>query len=168
MSYSEHQQDAAAIVAGCAVVTISDSRTEANDASGATIKRLVTEAGHKVVHYQIVRNDPGELEAMLARLLGRADIDAIFSSGGTGLSRRDQTVAVLRRRLDVSLDGFGELFRSLSYQEIGSGAMMSRALGGVARGKLLFAMPGSTSAVELAMSKLILPELRHMIGQIRK
>jgi molybdopterin adenylyltransferase len=168
MAYAEHQHEAAGIVAGCAVVTLSDTRTEATDTSGAAVKRLVAEAGHHVVHYQIVRDDPGELEPLLAKLLGREDVHAILLNGGTGVARRDQTIGVVRRRLDVVLDGFGELFRALSYQEIGSGAMLSRALGGVARGKLLFAMPGSTKAVELAMSKLILPELRHLIWQIRK
>lgn len=155
-------------MAGCAVVTLSDTRTEADDASGAAIQRLVTEAGHKVVHYQIIRDDPGQLEPLLAKLLGREEVHALLLNGGTGVSKRDQTIGVVRRRLDVLLDGFGELFRALSYQEIGSGAMLSRAIGGVARGKLLFAMPGSTKAVELAMSKLILPELRHLISQLNK
>jgi molybdopterin adenylyltransferase len=168
MSYQQHQQDAGGIKAKFAVVTLSDTRTEATDASGATIKRLLTEAQHTVVDYQIIRDEPGELDPLLARLLGRPDVDVILTNGGTGISKRDQTIQVVHRRLELELPGFGELFRSLSYQEIGSGAILSRAIGGVARGKLLFAMPGSTKAVELAMSKLILPELGHLLSQLRK
>jgi molybdenum cofactor biosynthesis protein B len=168
MSYQQHQHDAVGIAVGCAVVTLSDTRTEATDTSGAAIKRLLAEAGHMVVDYQIIRDEPGELDPLLARLLGRADVDAILTNGGTGISKRDQTFQVVYRRLEMELPGFGELFRSLSYQEIGSGAMLSRAIGGIARGKLLFAMPGSTKAVELAMSKLILPELGHLVSQLRK
>jgi len=168
MSYTEHQQDAAAITVGCAVVTLSDTRTTTTDTSGALIQRLLTEAGHKVADYKIVHDEPSEFDPLLARLLGRDDVDAILTNGGTGISHRDQTIAVVRRRLDLVLDGFGELFRMLSFQEIGSGAMLSRAIAGVSRGKLIFAMPGSTKAVELAMTKLILPELRHLLGQLRK
>lgn|ERR1700722_3897033 len=168
MSYQQHQHDASGIVVGCAVVTLSDTRTEATDSSGAAIQRLLAEAGHKVLHYEIVHDEPAEFDPLLARLLGRADVEVVLTNGGTGISRRDQTIQVVQRRLDTVLDGFGELFRSLSYQEIGSGAMLSRAVGGVARGKLVFAMPGSTKAVELAMTKLILPELRHLVSQVRK
>jgi len=154
MSYQQHQHDASGIVVGCAVVTLSDTRTEATDSSGAAIQRLLAEAGHKVLHYEIVHDEPAEFDPLLARLLGRADVEVVLTNGGTGISRRDQTIQVVQRRLDTVLDGFGELFRSLSYQEIGSGAMLSRAVGGVARGKLVFAMPGSTKAVELAMHSL--------------
>jgi molybdenum cofactor biosynthesis protein B len=168
MSYQEHQIQAAGASVACAIVTLSDTRTPATDASGAAILRLLSEAGHKALDQQIIRDDPAEFDPHLARLLARADVDAILTTGGTGISGRDQTISVVSRRLEIALDGFGELFRMLSWQEIGSGAMLSRAIGGVARGKLIFAMPGSTSAVELAMTKLILPELGHMVAQLRK
>jgi molybdenum cofactor biosynthesis protein B len=168
MSYETHQRDAAGAAVHCAVVTISDTRTTADDASGAAIQRLIAQAGHKVTHYQIVRDEPAELNGLLDNLFTRADVEAILTTGGTGISRRDQTISVVERRLETILPGFGELFRMLSWEEIRSGAMLSRAVGGVARGKLLFAMPGSTKAVELAMSKLILPELGHLVSELRK
>jgi molybdenum cofactor biosynthesis protein B len=168
MSYTEHHASAEAIVARCAIVTLSDSRTEETDRSGATIKLLLESADHLVTHYQIIPDDPGELEMLLEMLLGAADVDAILTNGGTGISRRDQTIGVIERLITLPLPGFGELFRMLSWNEIGSGAMLSRAVGGVARGKLLFAMPGSTAAVELAMTKLILPEMGHLLFEVRK
>jgi molybdenum cofactor biosynthesis protein B len=168
MSYESHQRDAAGVAVNCAVITISDTRTPADDAGGGAIQRLVAEAGHKVAHYQIVRDEPAELNQVLDTLISRPDVDAILLTGGTGISRRDQTICVVEKRLETILPGFGELFRMLSWEQIGSGAMLSRAAGGVAGGKLLFAMPGSTKAVELAMSKLILPELRHLISELRK
>jgi molybdenum cofactor biosynthesis protein B len=168
MTYELHHAAAASVSVGCAIVTLSDTRTEATDSSGAAIKRLLTEAGHKVVQYEICRDEPGEFDPLLAKLLARQDVEAVLTNGGTGVSRRDQTIPVVRRRLEFVLDGFGELFRMLSWQEIGSGSMLSRALGGVARGKLVFAMPGSTKAVELAMTKLILPEIGHLVTEIKK
>lgn len=168
MSYQQHQTESAGIAAGCAIVTLSDTRTEANDTSGAAIRRLLTEAGHKVIDYHVIRDEPELLDPLLAKLLARAEVDAVLTNGGTGVSKRDHTIGVVQRRLDVILPGFGELLRMLSWQEIGSGAMASRAIGGVARGKLVFAMPGSTPAVELAMNRLILPELAHLLHQLRK
>ena len=168
MSYDQHQRDAAGSSVGCAVVTLSDTRTAETDASGAAIQKLATEAGHRVVDYRIIKDEPADLEKALAALLARADVDAILTNGGTGISRRDQTIDVVSRRIEIPLPGFGELFRMLSWQQIGSGAMLSRAVGGICRGKLIFAMPGSTKAVELAMSKLILPELGHLVREINK
>lgn len=168
MAYAEHQQSAQAIRVACAVVTLSDTRTPQTDKSGAAIRELLAAAGHDVIDHRIVKDDPRELEPALATLLGRADVDAILTTGGTGVSRRDQTIAVIEKLLDTSLPGFGEIFRQLSYDQIGSGAMLSRAAAGVAKGKVVFAMPGSTHAVELAMTKLILPELRHLVYELRK
>jgi molybdenum cofactor biosynthesis protein B len=168
MAYSEHRASAESLVARCAVITLSDTRDESSDSSGAMAKRLIESADHIVTHYQIIPDDPGELEMLLEMLLGTTDVDAILTNGGTGISRRDQTVKVIERMLDVPLPGFGELFRMLSWEQIASGAMLSRAVGGVSRGKLLFAMPGSTAAVELAMTKLILPEIGHLIHELRK
>jgi len=168
MSYESHQRGAAGLSVGCAVITLSDTRTVENDTSGAAIQRLLGEAGHKTIDYRIIPDDPATFDALLGKFLGNADVQAILTNGGTGISRRDRTMEVVRRRLEFTIDGFGELFRMLSWQEIGSGAMLSRAAGGIARGKLLFSMPGSTKAVELAMTKLILPELGHLVGELRK
>jgi molybdopterin adenylyltransferase len=170
MSYQEHAKAAAAVelTARCAVVTVSDSRTEATDVSGKRICEILSGGGHSIAHYGIVSNDRTKLAELLGLLLGRSDLDVILTTGGTGVGRRDQTVDVVERLLERQLEGFGELFRFLSWGEIGSGAILSRAIGGVAKGKLVFAMPGSSGAVELAVSKLILPELRHLLNELRK
>jgi molybdenum cofactor biosynthesis protein B len=162
MSYSQHRTSSANRIVRCAVVTLSDTRTTETDTSGKKIIELLKTAGHLLADYRILKDEPFELTAALNALLGQADVDAILTTGGTGISRRDQTVEVIEKILEQPLPGFGELFRFLSYQQIASGAMLSRAVGGIARGKLIFAMPGSTGAVELAMTKLILPEVRHL------
>lgn len=168
MSYQQHQQTSAPLVARCAIVTLSDTRTPETDKSGQSIRALLTAAGHEAVHYELCKDDPTLLDPLLNALLARADVDAILTNGGTGISRRDQTIDVVARLLDHPLPGFGELFRMLSWEQIGSGAMLSRAVGGISRGKVIFSMPGSTKAVDLAMSRLILPELRHLLGELRK
>jgi molybdopterin adenylyltransferase len=162
MSHLEHQPSSP-ISARCAIVTLSDTRTAQQDKSGARIRQFLEGAGHAVAFYQVIRDEPSELDALLVQLKSRDDIDLIITNGGTGISPRDQTVPVIERHLTAPLPGFGELFRMLSFQEIGSAAMLSRALGGVSGNKLLFALPGSTAAVELAMTRLILPELGHML-----
>ena len=166
--YEQHTRSAEPIAARCAVITLSDTRTAETDKSGRRIRELLEAQGHAVAHYQILPDDPGRLARELDLLLARADVDAILTNGGTGVSRRDQTVQVVEKAIEQPLPGFGELFRMLSWEQIGSGAMLSRAAGGIASGKLLFAMPGSTKAVELAMTKLILPEIRHLLGELRK
>jgi molybdenum cofactor biosynthesis protein B len=168
MAYTEHQADAAPIIARVAVITLSDTRTESTDTSGQIIRRLLTEAGHTVSHYKLIPDEPATLDALLHRLFTDIEIDAILTNGGTGISQRDQTIDVIERLLDKPLPGYGELLRMLSWEQIGSGAMLSRACGGVAQGKLLFAMPGSSKAVELAMSRLIIPELKHLLRELRK
>src|SRR5688572_28604273 len=142
MAYEQHVRDAARIVARCAVVTLSDTRTGATDKSGPRIRELLEAEGHRVVHYAIVPDEPAAVEPVLVDLLGRDDVDAVLSSGGTSIRRRDQTVGVVERQLEQRLPGFVELFRMLSWEQIGSGAMLIRALGGIARGKVVFAMPG--------------------------
>lgn len=168
MAYDQHIHSAQSQVARCAVLTLSDTRSEATDTSGRTIRDLLESHGHVVAHYAILKDDPAALDAKLLDLLGSPAIDAILTNGGTGISRRDQTIGVIEKHLDQPLPGFGELFRMLSWEQIGSGAMLSRATGGIARGQLIFAMPGSTKAVELAMTKLILPELKHLLGELHK
>ena len=167
-SYDQHVGAARQIAARCAVVTLSDTRTLETDKSGRRIRELLEADGHAVAHYALLPDDPQRLSAELATLLSRDDVDAVLTNGGTGISRRDQTVSVVERAIETPLPGFGELFRMLSWEQIGSGAMLSRAAGGIANGKLLFAMPGSSAAVELAMTKLILPEIRHLLAELRK
>ena len=153
----------------CAVVTVSDSRTEATDESGALIRRLVEQAGHRVCGYHLLPNDDARLRAHVEGLLATPHVDAVLLTGGTGLGNRDRTVEVVTPLLDRELPGFGEIFRLLSFQEqVGSAAMLSRAVAGGARGKLLVSMPGSPAAVELALTRLVLPELRHAIRELRR
>lgn len=168
MAYEQHIHDAENRAARCAIVTLSDTRDESTDTSGRRIRELLIAGGHTVADYQIIRDEPDELQKLLLSMLGRHDIDAVLTNGGTGVSRRDHTIEVVESCLDQEIPGFGELFRMLSHQQIGSGAMLSRAIGGIARGKVLFSMPGSTKAVELAMTKLILPELRHLLKELSK
>lgn len=168
MSYSQHKAAAEPLAARAAVVTLSDTRTEATDASGQAIRRLLAEAGHEVVRYHLIRDEPADLEALLRELLDHPGVDVVLTNGGTGVGRRDQTIDVIARLLEKPLPGFGELFRLLSWEQVGSGAMLSRACGGAVGGKLLFAMPGSTKAVELAMARLIVPELKHLLRELRK
>ena len=168
MAYQEHVSEARQISARCAVITLSDTRTAETDKSGSRIRELLEADGHAVVRSDLIPDDAGRLHALLTEILTGHELDAVLTNGGTGISRRDTTIEVVETHLDQTLPGFGELFRMLSWQEIGSGAMLSRAVGGVARGKLLFSMPGSTGAVELAMSRLILPELKHLVHEMRK
>lgn len=166
--YDQHQSDARHIAVGCAVLTLSDTRTVDTDKSGQRMRELLKADGHLVAYYEVLPDDPQRLRTELELLLSNHDIHAILTNGGTGISRRDQTIGVIEQVIETPLPGFGELFRMLSWQQIGSGAMLSRAAGGIARGKLFFALPGSTAAVELAMTKLILPEIRHLLGELRK
>ena len=168
MAYQQHVGDSIKISARCAIITLSDTRTPATDKSGQRIRELLEGSGHAVARHELIPDDPAALHGLLTDLLSSHDLDAVLTNGGTGISRRDTTIEVVETHLDQTLPGFGELFRMLSWQEIGSGAMLSRAVGGIARGKLLFAMPGSTAAVELAMTKLILPEIKHLVHELRK
>ncbi|HYO09813.1 MAG TPA: MogA/MoaB family molybdenum cofactor biosynthesis protein [Tepidisphaeraceae bacterium] len=168
MTYQEHQRESQPVVARCGVITLSDTRTDETDASGQRIRALLLEAGHAVAGSLLIPDDAVMLSKLLDDLLAAKDIDVILTNGGTGISPRDRTIGVIQRKLTSELPGFGELFRMLSWEQIGSGAMLSRAAGGVARDKLLFAMPGSPKAVELAMTRLILPELRHLLHQLRR
>lgn len=165
-----HRDDAAQRDgARCVVFTVSDSRTLATDESGPLIERLLVDAGHRVVLRDLLTNDEDALRAALVQVLGRNDVDVVLCTGGTGLGSRDRTVDVVRPLLDRELPGFGELFRLLSFQEqIGAAAMLSRALAGAARGKFVAVMPGSRAAVELAMTRLIVPELKHVVREIRR
>jgi molybdenum cofactor biosynthesis protein B len=152
---------------GCAILTVSDTRTPETDRSGGRIRALLEEAGHRVVAYAIVPDEPALIRAHLERLLADDGVDAVVVNGGTGLAPRDTTYEAVNALLEKRLDGFGELFRMLSYEEIGAAAMLSRTTAGVARGRILASLPGSTAAVELAMRKLLVPELGHMVELVR-
>src|SRR5687767_3247696 len=168
MAYDEHTSAAKPISARCAVITLSDTRTAETDTSGKRIRELLEADGHAVATDIIIKDDPATLANLLDAHLRDRETEVILTNGGTGISRRDNTIAVVESKLTLPLPGFGELFRMLSWEQIGSGAMLSRAAGGIANGTLLFAMPGSTKAVELAMQRLILPELRHLLFEMRK
>jgi molybdenum cofactor biosynthesis protein B len=149
------------------VVTASDSRGEAEDTSGAFLRRAASEAGHAVVGYRVVRDEPEVIRAALADAAA-AGAEAVVVNGGTGISDRDRTYEAVAGVIEKRLDGFGELFRMLSWQEVGSAAMLSRAVAGTWRGRVVFSVPGSTAAVRLAWEKLIAPELPHLVFELAK
>ena len=166
MGHREHHAAAPRMVA-VAVLTLSDSRSPAEDRSGDAIVALLEAAGHIVAGRVLVREDPPVIRVALeAALAGPAHV--IILNGGTGIAPRDSTPEIVGALLERELPGFGELFRQLSFREIGAAAMLSRTLAGVARGKLLFALPGSETACRLALEQLILPELGHMAGELGK
>ena len=153
--------------AACAIVTVSDTRTPESDASGVCIRALLEEAGHRVLSYGILPDDPGRIRAHLEELFAVPGLDAVLVNGGTGLAPRDTTYEAIAGLLEKRLDGFGELFRMLSYQQVGPAAMLSRAVAGLAHGKIVVSLPGAPAAVELAMQKLLLPELGHLVQLVR-
>jgi len=165
VSVSEHR-NAAVTSVRCAVITISDTRAHETDVSGRAIVELLEGAGHAVAKRQILRDEPGEVRDAVLSNIG--DVDAIITTGGTGITSRDSTYEAVANIFEKRLDGFGELFRMLSYAEIGSAAMMTRATAGVARGTAIFLLPGSEHAVRLGMTKLILPELGHVVRELRR
>lgn len=163
----EHKAQAPARVA-CFVVTSSDTRDEAADTSGRLIRELLEQAGHAVVGYAIIKDEPAQLREVLERQAPGAGAQAVLINGGTGIGRRDSTFDALAPMLEKRLDGFGELFRALSFAEIGPAAMMSRAVAGTLGGMIVFAMPGSTAAVRLAMTRLVVPELGHAVREMTR
>jgi molybdopterin adenylyltransferase len=164
MSYEEHTKLSRDTPVRCAVVTVSDSRDEESDRSGRLIRTALEEAGHSIVSYRIVPDEADRIGDVIDEMAPTCEV--ILLNGGTGISRRDTTVEVVNAKLEKSLAGFGELFRMLSYDEIGAGAMLSRATAGLYRDTLIFSMPGSTNAVRLALEKLIVPELRHLVWEV--
>jgi len=166
MAVHEHKEKGRKSIR-CFVITVSDTRDETTDTSGQTIKSFLSGEGHQTKGYRIVKDEPAQIEALLNEALAGGDIDAVIVNGGTGIAPRDGTFEVVSRLLEKKLDGFGEIFRYLSYHDIGSAAIMSRAVAGTARGKVLISLPGSKGAVSLAMEKLILPELGHMVSQLQ-
>jgi molybdenum cofactor biosynthesis protein B len=152
----------------CAVITVSDSRTLETDTGGRTIVDLLEGAGHQVSAREIISDDPQRMQALMIELVARVDVNAILLTGGTGLSSRDQTYETISRLLTRPLPGYGELFRMLSFAEVGAAAMLSRAVGGLFERTVVLTMPGSPNGVRLAMEKLILPELGHLVREARR
>ena len=150
------------------VITCSDTRTPDTDTSGQLIQKLLMKQGHNVAAYHLVKDEPDQIKARIAEGTGNDQVQAIIINGGTGISRRDSTFEAVDGMLEKRLDGFGEVFRFLTYQEIGSAAIMSRATAGIIKGRVLFSTPGSENAVRLAMEKLILPELGHLVKELTK
>ena len=167
MSYLEHKRQAPQSV-NCALLTISDTRTEKTDESGQLLKQKLNEGGHRVISHSLLKNDAGAIKERLNKLLGSEVLQVIITSGGTGLSHRDLTIETVLPILEKRLDGFGELFRFLSYQEIGTSSIMSRSLAGVIRGKVIICLPGSLGATRLALERIILPEIGHMVREITR
>jgi molybdenum cofactor biosynthesis protein B len=151
-----------------AILTISDTRTPETDTGGATVDELMRGAGHEIVQRAIVRDEVSSIRTMLVDLLARSDVDAVITTGGTGISDRDTTYEVVDGMLEKKLDGFGEIFRMLSYEKIGAAAVLSRCVAGAVGTKFVASLPGSRNAVRLAVEKLLVPELAHVVFELRK
>ena len=169
MSESVHKhKESAPETVRVAILTISDTRTPETDTGGDVAEELLQGAGQEVVERRIVRDEVSGIRNNLIDLLARSDVDAVVTTGGTGISARDTTYEVVERMIEKRLDGFGEVFRMLSYEEIGSAAIMSRALAGSVGSKFVASLPGSRNAVRLAVEKLLVPELSHVVFELRK
>jgi len=167
MPHTEHKHNAPVKVT-CAVLTISDTRTQKNDESGKLIMEKLKEGGHEIKFYETLQDNLPLIASVLKHMI-MGNVEVIITNGGTGISKRDVTYEAVKKVLTKEITGFGELFRYLSYEEIGSSAMMSRALAGVCKGgTVIISIPGSVYAVELAMDKLILPELGHLVYEANK
>jgi len=153
----------------CAVLTVSDSRTEATDESGPLIRSLLENAGHSVLAHALLKNNEAEVRSHVSAWLERGDLQAVLITGGTGLGSKDRTIEAVRPLFEKEIPGFGELFRLLSFQEqIGTTAILSRAAAGSAKGAVIVSMPGSRAAVELAMTRILIPELPHLLREISR
>lgn len=160
--------DSDKMTVNCAVITVSDTRSPDTDKSGQLIQQLLIDAGHTVGAYTIVKDEPEQIQARLQAFSARDDLDVVIFNGGTGIAKRDTTYDAIAGLLEKTLPGFGEIFRWLSYQEIGSRAIASRAIAGVFQSKLVFSIPGSSGAVKLAIEKIIIPEIIHLVKQLRQ
>ncbi len=164
MSVQTHRAKAPASIR-CAVLTISDTRTLETDTGGATLVRMLTEHGHVVCARGLVTDDPVQVQTWIQAQRSKDEVQAIITTGGTGVTSRDSTYEAITQLLDKPIPGFGELFRMLSYEEIGPAAMLSRACAGVSQCRIIIALPGSEAAIRLALEKLVLPELGHLVGE---
>ncbi|MEH7108191.1 MogA/MoaB family molybdenum cofactor biosynthesis protein [Bacillus sp. JJ1764] len=168
MSTIEHKSAAPKTI-NCKIITVSDTRNSDTDKSGKLMIDLLEDAGHHIVDYCIVKDETFPIQTEILKACERDDIDVVLTNGGTGIAKRDVTIETVQELLDKEIVGFGEIFRMLSYQEdIGSAAILSRAIAGVVNDTAIFSTPGSTGAVKLAMNKLILPEIGHVVREIKK
>ena len=152
----------------CVVITCSDTRTSQTDTSGQLMMRLLKEHGHDLAGYHVIKDDPAQIRSVIEEAAAHDAVQAILVNGGTGISKRDSTFEAVDGMLEKRLVGFGEIFRYLTYKDIGSSAIMTRATAGIFRGRIIFSTPGSEGAVRLAMESLILPELGHIVQQLNK
>jgi molybdenum cofactor biosynthesis protein B len=166
MGAEEHRAKAGTAPVTLALVTVSDTRTPDTDENGHYLRTVFEAAGHHIGGYAIVKDEPDQVERVLEEMVLLPDVRLILFNGGTGIAPRDTTYDVIARKLHKTLPGFGEIFRLLSYEQVGAAAMLSRATAGVYRGKLVFSMPGSPKAVKLAVERLIMPELNHLAWEI--
>lgn len=167
MSHHDHEAEAPKTL-DLGILTLSDTRDQAGDKSGALLQELFRQAGHRISQYAVIREDPDGIESTLRSWLLSTPLDAVITNGGTGITSRDGTIEVARRLMQKELDGFGELFRLVSYHQIGPAAMLTRATAGLAFGKIVICLPGSTKAVRLAATRLIIPQIGHMIREARR
>jgi len=166
MSAKDHHEQAGNAPVTVAIVTVSDSRTPETDKNKHYIEARMAELGHRVEAYHLIKDEPEQVNDVLESLTDISAIQIILFNGGTGISPRDTTYDVISRKLEKTLSGFGEIFRMISYEDIGSAAMLSRATAGVYKNTVVFSMPGSTNAVRTAMEKLIIPEINHLAWEI--
>ena len=164
MGYQEHKQKSPKSVS-CTVLTISDTRTEQDDESGRLIRQTLSENGHRVISHCILKNEADSIKGKIHELLKEEELQVIIATGGTGVSHKDITTDTIAPILEKKLNGFGELFRFLTYNDIGTASIMSRAIAGVIEGKVIFCLPGSPEAINLAMDKIILPEIGHLVRE---
>jgi molybdenum cofactor biosynthesis protein B len=167
MSSTAHRAEAPVSVV-VSVITVSDTRTLETDTSGRAVVELLEAAGHRIGRREILKDEPSEVERAVRRVIADPEVDVVITTGGTGITSRDSTYEAIDRVLEKRLDGFGELFRMLSYPEIGAAAMLTRATAGLAGGTIVIALPGSEHAVRLGMTKLVLPEIGHLVWEARR
>ncbi|MCY3836782.1 MAG: molybdenum cofactor biosynthesis protein MoaB [Anaerolineaceae bacterium] len=166
MAAQEHRELAGERAVNVAIITVSDTRTPETDTNKHYLEERLTALGHRVLAYRLIPDEPTQVRAVLDELVALPELQLLLYNGGTGIARRDTTFDVISRLLEKPMPGFGELFRMLSYDEVGAAAMLSRATAGVYRGKLVFSLPGSNNAVRTAVEKLILPEIEHLAWEI--
>ena len=168
MGAEDHRMKAGKGSVTIAIVTVSDTRTPETDQNRQYIERRMGELGHRVAAYRLIKDEPDQVATVIQELAGMPEVQLVLFNGGTGISPRDTTYDVVSKYLEKTLPGFGELFRMLSFQEVGAAAMFSRATAGVYHGTLIFSMPGSPNAVEVALEKLIIPEINHLAWEIAR
>ena len=163
----EHKATAPRTI-GCWVLTISDTKTPDTDTSGALIRKLLLDAGHQVIGSSIVRDEPKDVQRVIREACAQTTVQAVIATGGTGITSRDSTYEAIDALLDKRLPGFGELFRMLSYQDVGAAAMLSRAQMGIHARRIIVSLPGSPNACRLALEKLLIPELSHLVREVSR